>query len=231
MLLFLGSLIHSPSKLQAAVIDDLNWQEVREGESVPFILQAALAIGTITIPLYKDQCSAFLISDDVLMTNFHCIKSRYHAYEVTATFGENTYSCNKYIGSHKNLDYALLKCKNSPGISKGHLTLSPVAPQKNQAGFIIQQNCLSLKDEDCVPRALLSPGVIARIEYLKFTHNMDTIKSSSGSPIFSQEDMSVIGIHYGGIVDRYTGRGIRNYGRPMNKIREDILKRFPKVLL
>jgi V8-like Glu-specific endopeptidase len=219
------------------IVGDLDWREITDLYSSHSIRRAGKAVADIKLPVMGSRCTGFLISENILMTNQHCIPSRSYARGVTASFKHEkgvsernyeTYECSTFIGNNERLDFALLKCAGNPGEKFGYVDLSSDTYQKNQSIYIVQQNCDYYSNRSCDWTKKFSEGVITRVSS-EYVHNADTLGGSSGSPVFSKDSNEVIAIHHAGYGNNGRGRGYENYAVPMSKIVPYILTHFPEV--
>ncbi len=224
----------------SVIIGDINWQETEDLAASSFKAINARAVGKIVLPWADSRCTAFLISEDVIMTNQHCIEQASHAQGVTATFdlvagsteeSRQVFDCSEFVGNDDQLDFALLKCQGSPGAQYGFVNLATAAASVSSDLYVIHQNCDYYSVQDCVPTKKISEGKLVSIreEDGEYVHNADTLGGSSGSPVFG-EDNKVIAIHHAGAGGWFNGRGYENYAVPMHKIVAKIQSSFPGVL-
>ena len=70
------------------------------------------------------RCTGFLINDEILMTNEHCINSTKTCNNTKAYFGHETgsngtsFNCKEYIYSSEPLDFSLIRLVGKPGFMK-----------------------------------------------------------------------------------------------------------------
>ncbi len=219
---------------------DPNWLGIESIENGQ-ILEKSKAIGRLILPAKRNSaCTAFLISDDMVMTNAHCVSKPEYAVGAKIYFnylneGEhNTFICNQFITSNKKLDYAILKCEGSPGSIFGKVKLSQVKPESGMHIYIIHQNCDYYQNRGCKRTKKVSFGMLTGQFSNRITHNADTLPGSSGSPIFSLDTHEVIGLHNNGsgheeINGRRNGRGKMNLGIKMYQIVREIQTIFPDL--
>lgn len=221
------------------IIGSLDWEEVSVLKSGSMEKKNALAVAHVDLPVMGSRCTGFLISDDVVMTNQHCIPTASHSRGVTVSFevvagvpqgSEKRYDCSEFIGNNQELDFALLKCKGNPGAQYGKVKLSEQAGQVGEPIYVVQQNCDYYSQRDCYYTKKVSFGEVDAVKGNSYTHNADTLGGSSGSPIFSQDTHEVIAIHHAGLGNNGQGRGLENYGVAMEKIVAHIKENFPSVL-
>lgn len=208
------------------IVGDLDWKEVTSLSASSPIRQNSGAIADLDLPAMGSRCTGFMITEDILMTNQHCIPAASYARGVTAQFKHEagvkkadmeSFDCSTFIGNHSELDFALLKCQGSPGAKYGFVQLSDKVATKNLPIYVIQQNCDYYSVADCDWTKKYSVGSLLKIE-AEYTHNADTLGGSSGSPVFSGSDNQVIGLHHAGYGNNGMGRGYENYAVPMYKI-------------
>lgn len=219
------------------IIGDLDWKEITGLSSSNQIRINGKAVGDVDLPVMGSRCTGFLISEDVFMTNHHCIPSSRYASGVTVKFkhekGVSTanqakYNCSTFIGNNRELDFALLKCAGKPGRKFGFVKLDSDAKSKNTSIYIVQQNCDYYTSSDCDWTKKYSEGNITKVA-AEYSHNADTLGGSSGSPVFSKSNHEVVAIHHAGAGNNGRGRGYENFAVPMSKIVPYILTHFPQV--
>lgn len=224
-------------KSSSVIIGDIDWVETEDLAASSLEAQNAKAVGKIDLPWANSRCTAFLISDDVIMTNQHCIEEAAHARGVTATFDlvagsssdqQQVFDCSEFVGNDEELDFALLRCHGSPGAQYGKVELAEAAGIVGSSIYVIHQNCDYYTDSDCIPTKKISRGSIQKIDSNgEYVHNADTLGGSSGSPTFGP-DHKVVAIHHAGA--GFMGHGYENYAVPMFKIKSKIQSKFPGVL-
>jgi len=194
------------------------------------------------------RCTAFLISEDIAMTNRHCIEDATLAKSAKMIFNviegttkedwhKSTYECKTFIGNNRDLDYSLIRCDGKPGKKYGHLTLSETDSDDFDEIYIVHQNCDWKTNKKCyrqkvISRGNLDPHPKYKKEY-NFNHTADTLSGSSGAPVIDPNTDKVIGIHYNGYYadrDSKMGRGVINSAMKMNLIIEDIREKFPQII-
>jgi len=221
------------------IVGDLDWKDVTTLSSSSGERENSFAVGSIDLPVMRSRCTGFLISDDVLMTNHHCIPSSGFARGVTVTFNHesgvvknnfDSYDCSEFIGNNEELDFALLRCVGSPGSKYGFMTLDSTTVSLGEEIYVVQQNCDYYNDRNCEYSKKISYGTVLKSD-ASVTHDADTLGGSSGSPIFNKSGHTVSAIHHAGLGNNGQGRGVENYGVPMKNIVPFILQNFPSVTL
>ncbi|MBT6325647.1 MAG: trypsin-like peptidase domain-containing protein [Bdellovibrionales bacterium] len=208
------------------IIGSLNWVSIQEGEVPENVFTNSNSVADIRIKQKGTRCTGFLISNDLLMTNNHCVSNSYDAIGVKAYFNHrvntsdkdwNEFSCDQFILTNIDLDFTILKCNNSPGEEFGFLKLSEKELGPNDSIYIVQQNCDYYITPECDWDQKYAFGYISSYDET-YSHNADTLGGSSGSPIFDYLTNEVIAIHNAGFGNNGYGRGVENYGVPFSKI-------------
>lgn len=179
-------------------------------------------------------CTGFLIGQNELMTNHHCVNDQAICNSVIAIFGYQLrqdgrldfgeqYECAKVDPAKMDfvLDYAVLEMRGNPGIKWGALELASADPEKNQALFIVQHPAGQPKQISQVNCGALGVPVEGRGTATDFTHTCDTVGGSSGSPVFDQAGR-VIGLHHYGFGEGKEGDWTENRAVRMLKIVADL---------
>ncbi|MBF0299237.1 MAG: trypsin-like peptidase domain-containing protein [Oligoflexia bacterium] len=201
------------------IIGDENWIDLSNIYNSKKIQKNAQAVGYLKIYSKKRRCNAFLISRDIIMTNYHCIPDAETAKNTVffPDFLQGTqrydylytqpYLCEELLLSYKPLDITLLRCSGEPGASHAIALLEKPtqAPQAGERIYIIHQNCNTLEYSDCAATKKFSPGIIVEPKYLALEedrfnifYNADTLQGSSGAPVFSAKTHKVIALHHKG---------------------------------
>lgn len=216
------------------IVGDLDWKEVTSLSSTHPIRVNSKAVADIDLPVMGSRCTGFMITEDILMTNQHCIPSSSYARGVTARFNHELnvqksdieeFDCSTFIGNNEELDFALLKCSGSPGRKYGVVSLSADAERVGASVYVIQQNCDYYSKSDCDWTKKYSLGSITKVAD-EYSHNADTLGGSSGSPVFSNSSNKVVALHHAGYGNNGMGRGYENYAVPMSKILPVLKTRF-----
>jgi V8-like Glu-specific endopeptidase len=154
------------------------------------------------------MCTGFMIDDERMLTNEHCINRddtcvtavAIFGYEIsesgTVNIGEK-HACSKLIGFSHELDVALIKLVGSPGTVWGKLQLNARAIVQGEQAYLIQHPAGEPKQisrKDCAVTTILADGNASSTD---FGHKCDTLGGSSGSPILGS-DFTVVGLHHFG---------------------------------
>lgn len=216
-------------KQSDVIIGDVDWVEVTDLPMVQAARANSTAIADIKLPMVNSRCTGFLITDNIIMTNHHCVPTKVYARGITAVFNnvegvreseQRKFNCSKFLASNKQLDFALIKCQGLPGKVYGVAKLEMRPAKKSESIYVIQQNCDYYTKADCDWTKKVSAGNIVRNINGEYEHNADTLGGSSGSPVFSAVTNNVIGLHHAGAGGVGTGRGYANFAVPMYKIIE-----------
>lgn len=222
------------------IIGDLDWVDVgRLAPSDPTRIAAnPIAYLSFNRLILSSRCTGFMITDDILMTNQHCIKGRFRARNLKAYYrfqeGERNHEnkmaeCNTFLGSNEELDYSLVRCKGRPGAVYGKVHFSNQALEVGQRLYVVQQNCDFNTTRNCTPSKKIAHGEVMDIHGQRVFHDADTLGGSSGSPVFDAETNQVIALHRAGLGRLGNGRGEANLAISISEIKEDILRRFPSL--
>lgn len=215
------------------IIGDLQWQSTDQLEDAMKKSNAAATV-YLSLPAKSSRCTGFLISDNMVMTNNHCVGSSSDARGAAATFGYTKsgsgekFQCDEYVASNRALDFGIIKCKGNPGAKYPKTVLADFPPVIQDQIYITHQNCDYTSNPGCRPTQKYSEGELLGASQSNVRHNADTLPGSSGSPIFDAESHKVIAIHNAG--QNYANGGGMNYGVPMSTIVEFIKDRFPEVV-
>ncbi len=175
-------------------------------------------VALVKIPALMANCTGFLINEDTLMTNNHCIGSVGQAVNVKAVFRDDndvktTYACDQFITTNSQYDFTLVKCSGVPGQKFGWVGLSEQKAVASERIYVVQENCDYIQDPRCVINKYVAFGEVLASQAARLFHDADTLGGSSGSPVFSEETHQVVALHH-------AGGSNRNEGIPMYQIKE-----------
>ncbi|WP_417206313.1 trypsin-like peptidase domain-containing protein [Antarctobacter sp.] len=173
-------------------------------------------------------CTAFLVADDLLMTNHHCVPGILDHERAGATAivgvqfvagyllegieeGSERFLVNPVpVETSKTLDYTLLRILGSkPGRQYGTLALAGVDPDDNAPFWIIGHpmgEAQRISREKCRANA-------PALSKDRVLHTCDTLPGNSGSPVIDAGTQQVIALHHAG-----SARNSINYAVPMTAI-------------
>jgi hypothetical protein len=153
-------------------------------------------------------CTAFLIAPDRLLTNAHCTSRSWR--QMTAEFDAETGNLGQIdaqpivgvIGSDPAVDIAVLELASAVAHPVARIAASDV-PGRAAVPLVVVHHP-SGKDkhasrDDCL--ATVGGATAAS----QFPHTCDTAKGSSGSPVFTAADGTVVGLHRKGFREGRVG--------------------------
>lgn len=226
--------LFSEDPTNEVIIDDLRWSS-SDTLGSGATRSNARATAYIKITARSSRCTGFLINNDTIMTNNHCVSKQSHVKNMKVTFQYTdkskgkAYTCDKFIGTNRALDFSLVKCQGTPGKDFPKTVLAGYKADVNDPIYVVHQNCDYRNSRSCKPTQKYSEGRLLGSTSSNVEHNADTLPGSSGSPIFSADSHKVIAIHNAG--RSYSNGGGMNYGVPMYKIVDYIQSKFPEVKL
>jgi V8-like Glu-specific endopeptidase len=195
-----------------SIFEEDDREPVERYRDDPNIWAAAKAVCKLSLILERGlpaSCTGFMIADDLLLTNEHCINTQELCDNAIAIFGyEKTrtglanvkeHRCLQLIKKNAALDYALVKIEGNPGSQdkEGHLKLVARDVAQGEAIYMLQHpggETKQISKNGCevyTPRAQgLDQGAMT-----DFGHRCDTLEGSSGSPILDASHC-VVGLHH-----------------------------------
>ncbi|HEX5749564.1 MAG TPA: trypsin-like peptidase domain-containing protein [Archangium sp.] len=205
------------------IVGSLNWYNVTELSPTSTQRARSKAVGYLSIPAKGARCTAWLIANDKIVTNNHCIGSSAEAAGARASFNYEEgvastsriwYDCPTLVRTWTNEDMSVLACKPLngyyPGQVYGKLTVASSNAANSSSVYIIHQNCETTVDSSCVPTKKYSLGTVLNTNHgaVTLTYNADTLGGSSGAPVLAGTGAAnahlVIGLHRGGGGDNYS---------------------------
>ncbi len=222
----------------SVIIGELQWESITQ-KMESFLYQASRATAYIQIPALSSRCTGSLISPELLITNHHCIKDKSDAEGVLAAFNYidnasgkdfDVYDCSEFVMTSKELDFTILRCLHSPGLSHGFLELSDSPPEVDDDILIYHQNCDYYKTPNCIPTKKLSRGKVLYVsegQKVAVAHDADTLGGSSGASILDALTMKMVALHNIGVTSNHgdekkDGRGSYNLAVPAYLIYAEI---------
>ncbi|QDW35834.1 trypsin-like peptidase domain-containing protein [Bradyrhizobium sp. KBS0727] len=179
-------------------------------KDIPDIYGRARSIAKLTFiaGLSSAMCTGFLISEDRMLTNEHCINQAAVCNSLVAIFGYELdernavkvgeqHRCVKFLGSSSELDVAMIQLADKPGTKWGSLVLNQRKIVKDEQVYMIQHpqgEPKQISRKDCSVTTVLADGNATGTD---FGHKCDTLQGSSGSPMLGS-DFTVIGLHHFG---------------------------------
>ncbi len=169
-------------------------------------------------------CTGFLVSNDGhFLTNWHCINSQGDVddlqvrfnYQYTTCNGSNLASHDSYYGdifliSDYGYDCSLMTLSGGPQFTYGHL-----GHELNTRSAVLNETVYIPQHPQGDPKKYHSEDVVDAVtdgntSNSDFRYVVDTEKGSSGSPVISMSDHTVIGLHHLGFKpdDPNSNRGV-----------------------
>ena len=174
-------------------------------------------------------CTAFIVSESHIVTNYHCVPgiieneqvkaTRIQAVQFVAGYtlegveeGTSVYQVNPQpIEADQELDFAVLEVFGNPSRDWGTLQIAANAPNAKDPYWVIGHpmgESQRISREKCrAAEPALSRGVLR--------HTCDTLPGNSGSPVIDASLQMVIALHHAG-----SRRNSINYAIPMARILE-----------
>lgn len=151
-------------------------------------------------------CTGWVISVDYIMTNHHCIPGKsgkvlkasllMNYLEEGKTSGTQRFVVETQpVETSSDLDYSIVRVRGNPGAKYGIIPMQARDPHPDEELFVIQHP--AGKAKRLTRRNCRADNETERPEELR--HFCDTLGGSSGSPVFSDNDMSLVGLHFAGI--------------------------------
>lgn len=156
------------------------------------------------------RCTGFLISDDLILTNFHCVSRNSQAVGTNADFGFDSPNAKwktfkgaklELVNTDEGLDYSIIRLLGKPGSEFGHVPLKdkPFTALDNGFKLLLIEHAAGQAKQasitDCVVAAKLIAGVDLQL-LSDFGHHCDTLGGSSGSPVFDLQSRELLGLHH-----------------------------------
>ena len=153
-------------------------------------------------------CTGFLIADDLLMTNQHCVSDQAVCETTVAIFGYQYHAeghldpgrqhrCLSVEDTHYEHDVAVLKLADAPGEDWGRLDFAAKDPVDGEDLLLIQHPAGQPKQVSKTDCTVLGPSSDGRGKDTDFAHGCDTLGGSSGSPVINLRGQ-VVGLHHYG---------------------------------
>ena len=193
------------------VIDENDMQPTREFAEGDIIRELGRPVGRLTVHFAKAKsqrgadggyCTASLISNDLILTNHHCIAGRKKSAKALLTMGyiepRVRFEIAQYpvdlnpVEASKDLDYAILRVAGSPGQIWGTVSLSDRQPIARGSLFLIHYP-LGHPQHATRGRCRADDPALMGDDLM---HVCDTLPGSSGAPIFDNNTLEVVGLHY-----------------------------------
>jgi hypothetical protein len=152
------------------------------------------------------NCTGFLLTPELMMTNRHCISEAWQLQTATAEFGYEKDSPVREVRSFSRiemqsipLDFTILRMA-SPVTSWSVVQFGLQPPHLNQQLILVQYPSARLKTISLVDCRVLSEAVTDRPNRPDdFSHLCDSEGGSSGAPLMDEATGRVVGLHYWGV--------------------------------
>ncbi|MGA7312935.1 MAG: trypsin-like peptidase domain-containing protein [Silvibacterium sp.] len=220
-------------------------------------LGSAVARLRIKTNVGQALCTGFLVSDSLMLTNFHCISTGTEAVNTQADFGfdrsgqpPSTFRVQgiEVINSDLAYDYVVVRVLGNPGKTYSHIAVPalgdrffPVqAPPLGSISFPDStRNLLVIEHPGGGPKmvSMTKCAVVSDKmsgydpqELSDFGHKCNTLGGSSGSPVFSMNAKVLVGLHHLGFVKGSDPKDpLLNQAVYIGYILEDIRNQSPTV--
>ena len=213
------------SHLKQIIDDSDNFEPVKNFSQTNRYRVMSGPIGRLDLLVRKDGkqfvslCTGWLIAADKILTNNHCIPGHggtvlkasllmNYLEEGGAAKTERFAVDTKAIETRQDYDYSVVHVDGNPGMKYGVIPLQARDPQPGEELFVIQHP--AGKPKRLTRRNCRYGGAGERPGEIR--HYCDTLGGSSGSPVFSDNDMAVIGLHFAGI------KGEVNFAKRMTAV-------------
>ena len=151
-------------------------------------------------------CTGWVISAEYIMTNHHCIPGKdgkvlkasllMNYLEEGESKGTERFEVETQpVETSTELDYSIVRVMGNPGAKYGVIPMKARDPDPSEELFVIQHPAGTPKR--LTRRNCRADDDTERPEELR--HFCDTLGGSSGSPVFSDNDMALVGLHFAGI--------------------------------
>jgi V8-like Glu-specific endopeptidase len=176
------------------------------------------------------MATGFLIASDILLTNWHVFidKSKVEGAKIrfnyqTDLFGNflpsDEYECDPdSLKNNEELDYAVVRIKGEAGMKWGYLKIRPIDVKVNSKLNIIQHSGGGPK------QIAMNDNEAKYVDENIVQYITDTLRGSSGSPVFD-DNWQVVALHHsGGNIPEPSTNSIhfRNEGIRINAIIKDM---------
>lgn len=215
-----------------AQIGDYNNEPITRYSASSIFATMGRSVGRLDILTDKGvfPCTAFIIGENLLMTNYHCIPGILDDDRIEATRIEQAQFVAGYtqtgveentkkftvvpqpLEADKALDYAILRVIGAPHREFGQLDLSARLPRDRDPFWIIGH---PMGEGQRISREKCGANAPAQSKG-RLLHTCDTLPGNSGSPVIDASTHDVIALHNAG-----SSRDAVNFAVPMYKILEN----------
>jgi len=162
-------------------------------------LAKSIGLLKINVDNRDEVCSAWLISDDYLITADYCVQGSPSKITLVMGFSKDDptkatmYEVeSKPLESNVMLGYAILKAGGKPGSKFGHLNPATRPVELNDQLFLAHyaEGLGESFSNQCRVTTVMPDNQ-------SFLHNCDSAPGVSGAPLIRLSDLTVVGLHYG----------------------------------
>jgi len=155
-------------------------------------------------------CTGWVISRNYILTNHHCIPGQGSRKLLKASLLMNyltegdTATTRRFqvdtqpVETSTELDYSVVRIHGDPASKFGRIPLTVRDPRPNEELFVIQHP--AGKPQRLTRRNCRADKASEKPDEIR--HFCDTLGGSSGSPVFSDNDMALVGLHFAGIENK-----------------------------
>lgn len=191
--------------------------------------EASQRIRTLALPIVRLRimaagigevnCTGFLVSDDLVITNEHCVTSSPEAQATLVDFGYDdadpaeTIRAVERVAFDADLDYAVIQLERKAPARWGRVTLDLSDPIEIDLKLIVIQHPLGGFKQASIESCVVSDKQMSGISATPtdFGHKCDTLVGSSGSPVIALSSGAVVGLHHLGfdpVTNTYVNRAV-----------------------
>ena len=187
-------------------------------------------------PEGQAHCTGFLLSNTLVMTNHHCVRTEEEARSTIAEFGYEVVGgeVDRHRGSKlglnlERLDYALVRLADAPARKWMRLRAADAVEPTDRLLLTIVQHPLGGYKQASIEGCEVSGASVvgAGDELSDFGHECDTLTGSSGSPVVDRASGQLVGLHHWGFAD--TSPNPVNQAVRFALILRDIRVRNPQI--
>ncbi len=194
-----------------SIVGDADWEPLDRAPVDPRLAAAARAVVKLSFVRdgEPDACSGFMIADDRLVTNEHCVSSpdvcgptvRLFGFDPrpdgSVTWGYEA-RCLEVVHYDPQLDFAVLRVEGTPGRADqwGAVSLATRRPGAGESLYLVEHpggGRKMVSRANCRVKTPVADGRFAMQS--DFGHTCDTAGGSSGSPVFDT-NFTVVGLHH-----------------------------------
>jgi V8-like Glu-specific endopeptidase len=170
----------------------------------------------------QNHCTGFVVSKNLILTSNNCISSEDQLieaqfYVARSTTQKTSFQCDYIKSQSFQYNYSFIYCDEMDYLSLEALTLNRFHQDNSVQGNLYQYNCHYLADTGCEKKLKVSSNPIEFVEGELF-YEHSSLPYSTGAPLISNGDQTVIGIHQSTEIIDSTFPSILNTGQSMSEI-------------